>query len=284
MGGRKMKRALKIVSFIDVIFLLVLMLSGSLGGTASSVVYYLAFFIPVAIGFYYSRELKYEREEERGLFEAVDKYFHLGKQSLLDLLPLIAPSVLCVFLLAALTSVLLSSLGFSNPQPESRGILTMLLVHALCPAVLEELLFRYIPMKLLAPYSRRWCVIFSSMFFALIHANLFQMPYAFFAGVIFMSVNLAFDSVLPSLILHFLNNAASVVWMKYCSGSEAKIVFVSVLILLAVISLAFVFAKRDRYKSYLRSSLDVGAPEFDWRAPISLIVISMYIALSSLVL
>ena len=134
MGGGKVKRALKIISFIDVIFLLILMLSGSLDGVISEVLYYLAFLIPVAIGFYYSRELKTEREEERGLAEDVDKYFHIDKQGLLDLIPLIAPSVLCIFALSALTSVLLTSLGFSNPQPESRGIMLMLVIHALCPA------------------------------------------------------------------------------------------------------------------------------------------------------
>ena len=277
-----MKRALKILSLIDVIFLLALMLSGSLDGIVSNVVYYLAFLIPVAIGFYYSRELKLEREEERGLAEEVDKYFHLGKRGAIDLIPLIAPAVLCVFALAALTSMLLSALGFSNPQPESLGIVTMLVAHALCPAVLEELAFRYIPMKLLAPYSKRWCVIFSSLFFALIHANLFQMPYAFLAGVIFMTINLALDSVWPSLILHFLNNAASVVWMKYCAENNAKLIFIFALLLLAVISAAFIILRRERYKEYVRSSFEKGRTEFDLRSLVSLVVISMYIALMSL--
>ena len=277
-----MKKALKIVSFIDVIFLLVLMLAGSLSGALSGVVYYLAFLVPVVIGFYYSRELKVEREEERGFAEAVDKYFHLEKQSIMDLLPLISPAVLLIFVLAALTSLLLTALGFSNPQPENTGILAMFVVHALCPAVFEELLFRYIPMKLLAPYSKRWCVIFSSLFFALIHANLFQMPYAFIAGIIFMTINLALDSVWPSIILHFLNNAASVVWMKYCSSGASQLIFISALLLLSAISVVFIFLKRERYKQHACSSFDKGVAEFDWRAPVSLIVISMYIALASL--
>lgn len=277
-----MKRAMKIISFIDVVFLLLLMLSGSLDGVVSSVVYYLAFLVPIAIGFYYSRELKTEREEERGLAETVDKYFHLDKRSTLDLLPLVAPAVLCIFAMAAITSLLLNALGFTNPQPENKDIFTMLVIHALCPAVLEELAFRYIPMKLLAPYSKRWCVILSSLFFALIHANLFQMPYAFLAGVILMALNLAFDSVWPSLILHFLNNVASVVWMKYCSGGEAKLIFVLALVFLAVVSVVFIIVKRERYKTYLSSVLEAGRVELDWRAAVSLIVISMYIALARL--
>lgn len=278
----KMKKALKILSFVDVIFLILLVVSGSFVGLISDILYFTAFLIPFAIGFYYSSTLKREREEERGLYEAVDSYFSLDTKRLIDLLPLLAPAVALIFVLAAVTSLLLNSLGFTNPQPQNAGILTMLVIHALYPAVLEELLFRYIPMKLLAPYSRRWCVIFSSLFFALIHANLFQIPYAFAAGAIFMCINLAFESVLPSFILHFLNNAASVVWMKYCTDMTAVWIFVSVLLLLTAISSVFIILWRTRYKTHLFSSLEKGIPEFDSRGPVTLVVISLYIALTSL--
>ena len=83
-------------------------------------------------------------------------------------------------------------------------------------------------MKLLLPYSKRHTVIYSSLFFALIHCSFSQMPYAFIAGVIFMLVDVAFDSVWPSIILHFVNNSLSIVWMKYCSGTVATLVMLSV--------------------------------------------------------
>ena len=96
----------------------------------------------------------------------------------------------------------------------------MLIIHALLPSFLEEMLFRYLPMKLIAPYSRRLCILLSSAYFALIHFNLFQIPYALLAGLVFITVDLWADSVLPSFILHLLNNVISVLWIKYSASWE----------------------------------------------------------------
>ena len=85
-----------------------------------------------------------------------------------------------------------------------------LINHALLPAILEEALFRYLPMRMIAPHSPRCAIIISSLFFALVHGNLFQIPYAFIGGIIFMSLNLATGSIIPSLVIHFVNNAMSI--------------------------------------------------------------------------
>ena len=97
-----------------------------------------------------------------------------------------------------------------------------------------------------------------------------------------MCVNLAFNSLWPSLILHLINNAASVIWMKYCTDVTAMLIFTVVLLSLTIVSGVFVFLRRDRYKSYLRSALSKGECEFDMKAPVALIVISLYISLMSL--
>jgi hypothetical protein len=108
------------------------------------------------------------------------------------------------------------------------------------------------------------------------------MPYAFVAGVIFMSVNLAFESMWPSVILHFLNNAMSVIWIKYCVSDKSALIFISLLMALALISSAFLILGRERYKSYASRAFDKGVAEFDSNSAVALIVISLYIAISAL--
>ena len=154
----------------------------------------------------------------------------------------------------------------------------MLIAHAVVPALFEEALFRYIPMKLLLPYSKRWCVFYSALCFALIHCSFTQMPYAFAAGVIFMLVDVALDSIWPSVILHFVNNAVSVIFMKYCVDSFVTWIFVSALFILAALSAAIVCKRRNLYRDLFAGSLDKGGGFKVTYAPFLLIVICTYVA------
>ena len=197
-------------------------------------------------------------------------------------MPAVAPVIAVIFSLAALTSLLLTAMGFTNTPIEDAGILEMIAVHALAPAILEEMLFRYIPMKLLLPYSKRCCIFMSALYFSLIHANLFQMPYAFAAGLIFIVLDVALESVWPSLILHFTNNLCSVIWMKYCNGMSEAIVFISVLLAASIFSAVFIIKKRGAYKDYLKGAFEGSSSFFLTNAPVALIVLSLYIAIVNL--
>lgn len=273
-----MVKALKMLTFIDMMFLALLILSASVGEALSGPLYVVAFLIPFAIGFEYSKRLQTEREEERGLAEEPDGLFGLGKKRLADLLPTLIPSVFIIFSLSAVTSLLLGWLGFSGSQPAVIGFAEMVVIHAIVPAILEEMLFRYIPMKLLLPYSPKNCVIVSALFFALIHTDFFQIPYAFAAGVIFMALDIAFGSIWPSVILHFLNNFLSVVWMKYCTAELAEMLFIASLALVACVSCILLVRKRRAYNEYLRCAFAKGTDTRLDKTPILLIVMSFYIA------
>ena len=277
-----MTEAIKLVTFINLVFVIMLMVSGSLSGVFGSVTYYLAFILPVAIGYYASVGLKYKREELKGIAEPMDEFIGFDKSRAIKLLPLITPIVFVVFLASLLFSFILSLVGVSAAPVEDTGIIRMLLVHALAPALFEEALFRYIPMKLLLPYSKRWCVIYSAFCFALIHCSFVQMPYAFIAGVIFMAVDVAFGSVWPSVILHLVNNAASVISMKYCTDITSTVIFIGTLALLSLLSLIFVFKNRIEYKQMLSGVFEKGESFRATYAPAMLILICGYAAFSAL--
>ena len=275
-----MKNAVKWLTLLYILLILILSLAGSVSGIFSGVAEILAYAIPVVIGYLYSRRLRREREAVAGVAENEKTLF--SARGMFAYVPLFIPTVTLVFVVAWVTSLLLALLGKSPSAIPDAPILEMLAVHALVPAVLEELAFRYLPIKLLAPYSRRWCVILSAMFFALAHLSLFQMPYALIAGVIFIMIDLACESVIPSMLLHFLNNAISVLWIKWGADPGFALWFIVALSALSIISLALAFFKRRTYISAVRHSLEAGEGIGDAYAPTVFAVATLALALLNL--
>ena len=273
-----MKRAVKYLTLVDLIFVFVLALSGSVGGALGQVVYFLAFGIPLFVGMFLSRELKREREQVAGVAEPDFLRFGIGRRELGLFIPIIAPTVALIMLAAWLTALVLNSLGLTGGTIADAPFLLQLLLHALIPAVLEEMLFRYLPIKLLLPYSPRGTVIISALFFALIHLDLYKMPYAFLAGVVFAVLDIACDSILPSLIIHLLNNAASLATMKYGMIDGFLTAFYVSLAALTVISLAVIVLRRREYVTAAKRATERGRVEYD-RTMLLMLVTCLGVAL-----
>lgn len=248
-----MKYAIKLYTALCLIFVLLLSISGSISGIFGEVLYIAAFAAPAIYGLYLSQTLHKRREEEAGLSLENKWYYTLSGESVKLFLPLVMPVILSVMLISFLTALILSLFGLSNPPVELSSLPRMLVMNALLPAVLEELMFRYLPLKLILPYSKKACIIVSATYFALIHCNLFSIPYALLAGVLFISIDIAFDSVLPSLILHFMNNTLSIVMMKYCNSSISYAIYFGACGLLLFVSLPFIIRSRGKYKNILKS-------------------------------
>ena len=273
-----MKSALKLLVLIDLIFILLLSLSGGVSGVVGDVLYFAAFIIPVFIALFGAGGDASQSELKEELINKLKP----SKSKLLFTLPLLAPVVLVVILLSLLTSLVLGELGFESPTVEDEALIIMLLRHALVPSILEEMLFRLVPMLLLGAYSKRSCVLYSSLFFALIHCNLFQIPYALAAGALFMIADLAADSIIPSLLLHILNNTLSVISIKYLTTNEQLLIYVGAIFLVAVISLAFIIKRKREYKSALSYALS-GKLELKVLSPLALIIPTVAVAVANLI-
>lgn len=86
----------------------------------------------------------------------------------------------------------------------------MLLVMAVLPALSEEFLFRgilYNTYRKTAPLAG---VLLSALFFALLHGNFNQIPYALFLGIVLALMMEATGSVLIPMFMHFLMNGSNV--------------------------------------------------------------------------
>ena len=232
-----MKKNANVLSIAYFTFILLILFSGSLRGIAAEVVYFLAFICPIfAVILFTDRELPKMRE------------FSLPRDSKMLFLPTVFPLIFLIAALSFLTSWFISLFG-ATPAPVDLGggLLFALFYNAVLPSILEELLFRYLPMRYLAPDSPTYAVIFSALFFALAHHSFFSMPYAFLAGAAFMTVNIICQSALPSVILHFLNNAISILWMFFFAEKLSPLVFLTLLLVPAIISVVFLIKLRGRF-------------------------------------
>lgn len=109
--------------------------------------------------------------------------------------------------------------NFGIPQAEGlramdatpQSLALNLAVMALFPAVLEELLFRVCILQTLRRYGDRLAIVLSAVLFGAIHGGMAQSVFAFLVGLILGWLVVATGNPWNAVILHFVNNALSVV-------------------------------------------------------------------------
>lgn len=143
-------------------------------------------------------------------------------------------------------------------------IFLYMIVIAILPAICEELIFRGIVCGSLKESNKTAAIILSSIAFSLIHSTVQQIPFSFIMGLFLAYMATKYDSVIPGIILHFINNMISCVFMllyesiSYEAYATAVTIYDIVSIVLgAVCGLIFVYArikerKRQEYKEIPR--------------------------------
>lgn len=101
---------------------------------------------------------------------------------------------------------------------------------AIIPAIVEELLFRKTVCDTVSPYGKGTAVLFSAIFFSLMHSNIEQLLYTFVAGIFLALLYVQSGNILLPILLHFLNNGRSVlltvVREKFDGAVYSKVSFV----------------------------------------------------------
>ena len=234
------KNSLLYLLAVILLFEVLLFVSSCFSGVAGKILYYLSFILPIALFFIITRTC---RVSLHGV------PVKLKRENIKLFIPTVAPTVATVFLISFLTSIVLSKFGIEDTLTDVSGnIFLVIILHALLPAVFEEMLFRYIPMALLADFSKWRVVLVSSLLFAIAHASPYQIPYAFIAGAVFIILDIMFDSIMPSLIIHFLNNFVSVFWLRNSESTVFSTVYVVTLVVFTVVSVTVMVMKKHSYK------------------------------------
>ncbi len=125
----------------------------------------------------------------------------------------------------------------------------MLLTVAVLPAVCEELAFRGVVTGMLKKYGDRLSIIISAVIFGLLHQSPVNIIFAFLSGLIFGYIRSCTDSLIPPIVIHFLNNAfgVSVIFLYNClSASDYITVYYSIILISSICGAAALAAARRR--------------------------------------
>lgn len=125
-----------------------------------------------------------------------------------------------------LTNFVLSIVGFTRTYPAGTiytnigTFFLFLFLTAVLPAIFEEFTHRGILMSALQDRGSEFeAIVFSAMFFSLMHANPVQTIYTFFGGIVIGYTAMKSGSVFPGMFIHFANNALSVI-LDYCTQTR----------------------------------------------------------------
>lgn len=271
-----MRREMKIMTVVSLLVLLFLFVPSGADDILSTLTYILAFVLPFLVGFSFLHggEADFKKCE----------FLTLGREGTLLFLPTVFPTVLAVIGISALTSLVMEvTTGAVNTTELGDSLLLALVLHALLPAVLEEGVFRYLPLRLFGRRAPLLCIAASSYFFALIHHSFFAFAYAAFAGAVFMLVDLACNSVIPSLVIHFVNNVLSVLWVFFAGNRAFEVIYFVAISVLALASIAVIAVFRKRYWAKLSQALSGGERYKPSPEPLILLACSVFIAVAELV-
>lgn len=101
-------------------------------------------------------------------------------------------------------------LGYSTQTINYLQLLKELVLSCVLPGLCEEFLHRGIMLHANKKQTNpRYALIVSSLLFGLMHLNINQFFYASILGALIGYVALASDSIIPGMIIHFMNNALS---------------------------------------------------------------------------
>ena len=278
-----MKEKIKLITAMDLLFLLLLSLSGRGGGAISEAFYYLAFLLPVALtlGYIYNSDKSLHAsgvDTKDAILNDLKEDFSVTKENISFSLPVFFPAILLTIGISTLTSLLLGAFGYSDVTYFEEPFIISLLTHALLPAILEELLFRFAPIKLLSE-NKKTAFLVSTLAFSFAHTNLFQIPYALFAGAVLSGLYIMTGSILPSIALHFLNNAISLISIYSFGGAW----LLPTILLISLLSVLVIVIKRDAYIKKFKFCFNKSQSlEFSWH-PLFFIGTSLILAVSALV-
>lgn len=155
--------------------------------------------------------------------------------------------ILTILGLSTLTGLVGAAVGWEESASYSGPLAWLLLVHAVIPALCEEVTFRFCLPSLLAPYGKAGSVICCSVLFALMHTSPLRIPYALAAGLFLGTLAEACRSPLPGMVMHLLNNACSLLISLY--GMPALAAVLSVLGVAAVVCGILLYKKRRELRA-----------------------------------
>ena len=117
-----------------------------------------------------------------------------------------------------LMNVNLNLFGFENETSDYGeinglwGNIIYFIAVAIVPPIIEEFIFRGAILGSLRKHGDALAIIVSAVLFGFMHGNFIQTPVTFLTGLILGYLTVKTNSIIPAMILHFVNNAWAVLY------------------------------------------------------------------------
>ncbi len=186
----------------------------------------------------------------------------------LPLIMLALGAAMVINLLVSQFISLLENYGIDTTPPSLEmpqsvgGTVLYLFALTLVPAVVEEFAFRGIVLGSLKKYGSGYAIIISSVLFGLMHGNVVQIPFATMLGLVMGYVAVATGSIIPCVIIHFLNNlmaGVEEVIGRYCGETEQAVALYICFLAYMVIGLIGFVIICKKYKHPFDNIKETGA-------------------------
>ena len=99
------------------------------------------------------------------------------------------------------------------------AFIVAIIFTGILPAVCEEIAHRGLLLNGLKRLGLTRAIIFSTVLFGLIHLNIMQAFYAMVMGALMAIAVVASGSIIPAMIIHFMNNSINV-YLEYVRGTN----------------------------------------------------------------
>lgn len=180
---------------------------------------------------------------------------NLNKINWPNILISIIIGLICLFGFNNLVNSFSSLVQYLGHEPSSMPLpltniwwlIINIILLGILPAIFEELLFRGIILNGLKQYGKVKAVIFSALLFALLHGSIDQTLYPIILGIVLAVVALKTNSVIPSILIHFVNNTIVIIINYIYTASNTVIQptvdlkYVLISIAIAIISSVAIF-------------------------------------------
>ncbi len=134
---------------------------------------------------------------------------------------------------------------------------------AVVPPIIEEFIFRGAVLGSIRKlHGDTPAIIVSAALFGLAHANFVQTPVTFLTGLVLGYLTVKTGSIIPSMILHFLNNSIAVAGMFFEANNQHAFLLIDVGITFAFIVFGLISAK-SLIKKYKNSLFVMENPAMD---------------------
>lgn len=178
--------------------------------------------------------------------------------------------LLCIFMgcqlvftyIAKLVELLLNKIGYSaamgtEAAQAGTSTLSMFLYAGFIGPIAEELVFRGFVMRSLEKHGKLVAIVFSSVFFGLMHTNLVQTIFAAYIGLILGYVAMEYG-IIWSMLLHILNNFLFGDMLVKIEGAMperiATFMDTAIFASFTILGIYFIYRNFDTIKIYIKEN------------------------------